>query len=131
MTEQFATFATTRRFFGEVVEEYEAKGTDDFTDLPTSSYVFGNGKRIMSISATGEKTYYLSDILGSNSLLTDNDGEATMLTKYDEFGNTYYEWSLTSNLQPLNTSTLESPLTVKLDCTITAQGTIISHGGDG
>ncbi|MCK4644580.1 RHS repeat protein [bacterium] len=95
-----------RNSFGEVVEEYEAKGTDDFTDLPTSSYIFGNGKRIMSITAEDTKTYYLSDILGSNSLLTDEAGNPTMLTKYDEFGNTYYEWRKNlSTFEPLNLST--------------------------
>ncbi len=81
--------------FGEVVEEHEYDLSDSTFKL-SSSYVFGNGKRIMSISATDEKTYYLSDILGSNSLLTDKDGEPTMLTKYDEFGNTYYEWADTN-----------------------------------
>ena len=86
-----------RNSFGEVVEEHSLDLSSNIYHL-TSSYIFGNGKRIMSISATDEKTYYLSDILGSNSLLTDEFGEATMLTKYDEFGNTYYEWSLTSNI---------------------------------
>ncbi len=97
-----------RNSFGEVVEEHSLDLSSNIYHL-SSSYVFGNGKRIMGITVkegetpgttVEEKTYYLSDILGSNSLLTDIDGNPTMLTKYDEFGNTYYEWSLTSNLQP-------------------------------
>ncbi|MCK4644576.1 RHS repeat-associated core domain-containing protein [bacterium] len=95
-----------RNSFGEVVEEHSLDLASNIYHL-ISSYVFGNGKRIMGITVkegetpgttVEEKTYYLSDILGSNSLLTDEFGEATMLTKYDEFGNTYYEWSLTSNI---------------------------------
>ncbi len=92
-----------RNSFGEVVAEHSLDLSSNIYHL-TSSYVFGNGKRILSLTSADTKTYYLSDIFGSNSLLTDKDGNPTMLTKYDEFGNTYYEWSLTSNIDHLASS---------------------------
>jgi RHS repeat-associated protein len=83
-----------RNAMGEVIEEY----IPDDLQTPTtwnveSVYIFGNGKRIVKIDDAGNKIYYQSDILGSSCILTNESGDILELTKYDEFGNVYFESS--------------------------------------
>ena len=53
---------------------------------PSSSYVYLNGKLIQSINEDSEETYYAQDQIGSNTILTDSNGNLIAKNEYDPFG---------------------------------------------
>ena len=60
-------------------------------------HVFGNDKRICSLDSDSGKNFFQDDVLGSSSVVTDQFGNKSTLTKYDEFGNISYQWSKESD----------------------------------
>ena len=53
---------------------------------PYFSYVYFNGRLIQSINENNEETYYAQDQIGSNTMLTDYNGNIIAKNEYDPFG---------------------------------------------